>query len=109
MWLIIDLCSVLQHAHAHTGSQTECFYAELMTCFTEDSNGTFSSEAKIFRRDSSQSREYFTVNLDTSDVRSYTRRAFKLLCPDFSAMSFSGTPVLWKKGPSTPSESCLAH
>ena len=59
--------SVLQYTHTHTGSQ-KCFYAELMTSLTEDSNGTFSNEAKIFRYDSSRSKEYFTVNLDTNTV-----------------------------------------
>ena len=51
----------------HTGLQ-KCFYAELITSLTEDSNGTFSSEAKIFRYDSCRSKEYFTVNLDTNTV-----------------------------------------
>ena len=55
------------NTHTHTGSQ-KCFYAELMTSLTKDSNGTFSSEAKIFHYDSSRSKEYFTVNLDTNTV-----------------------------------------
>ena len=57
--------SVLQYAHADADAG---FYAELMISFTEDSNGTFSSEAKIFRYDSSRSKEYLTVNLDTNTV-----------------------------------------
>ena len=68
LWIYAVDTSVLQYAHTHTHRVAEVFLCRTNDLPHRGQQWNISSEAKIFRYDSSRSKEYFTVNLDTNTV-----------------------------------------